>query len=76
MLHSKQDNGAVVRGELYRIEKTWSKGDVYDGNKRAKGHGFDLFHLKLNTAFLKKIEDFHNTAMGKDIPKESGKPKI
>lgn len=67
LLLGKQENGAVIRGELYRIEKKWNKGDTYEGNRTAKGHGFDLFHLKLNTAFLKRVEDFLNSTLNKPI---------
>jgi len=80
LLLGKQENGAVIRGELYRIEKSWSKGDTYDGNKTAKGHGFSLFHLKLSTAFLKRVENFLNTALNKKIEETpeatKGKPKM
>lgn len=67
ILKNKQETGNLVAGELYKIVKTWDKGDKYKdksgATKRAKGHGFDMYHLKLNTAFLKKVREFHDNIM-------------
>ena len=82
LLCNKQDNGAIIPGEMYRIEKAWNKGDTFDGNKKAKGHGYVLYHLKLSTAILKKVKTFHDEAMNLNVKEEEstdstkGKPKI
>lgn len=60
LLLNKQKNGAIVPGELYRIVKKWNKGDTYDGNKKAKGHGYDLFHLKVPTTITDAVKKFHD----------------
>jgi len=70
LLLNKQKNGAIVPGELYRIEKKWNKGDTYDGNKKAKGLGYELFHLKVSTAIITKVKEFHDTKLNPGLQEE------
>ena len=70
LLLNKQKNGAIIPGELYRIEKKWNKGDTYDGNKKAKGLGYELYHLKVSTALLTKVKEFHDAALNPGLQEE------
>jgi len=63
MLLNFEKNGAFVLDTPYILTKKWTKGDKYDGNKRAKGHGFGVEKVKLPTSILDKMLAFHNTAM-------------
>lgn len=70
LLLNKQKNGAIIPGELYRIEKKWNKGDTYDGNKKAKGHGYELYHLKVSTAIITAVKEFHDSALNPALKDE------
>jgi len=63
MLKNFEKNGAFVFDTPYIITKKWTKGDKYDGNKRAKGHGFGVEKVKLPTSILDKMLAFHNSKM-------------
>jgi len=45
LLRNKIDDGSMIMGELYRIEKAWDKGQKFKDGKKAKGWGYKVFHL-------------------------------
>lgn len=45
LLKNKIDEGAMIEGELYRIEKAWDKNQKFSDGKKAKGWGYKVFHL-------------------------------
>ena len=55
MLKNKQDNGAVAAHTLYRIEKAWDQGDKYDGNKKAKGFGYNMYRVNIDTELVNQL---------------------
>jgi len=63
MLQNFEKNGAFSFETPYILTKKWTKGDKYEGNKRAKGHGWGVDKVKLPTSILDKMIAFHNTAM-------------
>jgi len=63
MLKSFEKNGAFAHGVAYILTKKWTKGDKYDGNKRAKGHGFTVEKVTLPTSTIDKMTAWHNEAM-------------
>jgi hypothetical protein len=63
MLKNFEKNGAFSFETPYILTKKWTKGDKYEGNKRAKGHGFGVEKVKLPTSILDKMIAFHNTKM-------------
>jgi len=63
MLKNFEKNGAFKFETPYILTKAWSKGDKYEGNKRAKGHGWKVEKVKLPTSILSKMIAFHNDAL-------------
>lgn len=63
MLLNFEKNGAFSLETSYILTKKWTKGDKYEGNKRAKGHGWGVDKVKLPTSIIDKMIAFHNTAM-------------
>ena len=63
MLQNFEKNGAFSFETPYILTKKWTKGDKYDGNKRAKGHGWGVEKVKLPTSILDKMVAFHTSAM-------------
>lgn len=55
MLRNNIDQGGLVRGELYRIEKGWDKGEKFKDGSKAKGYGYNTFRLKASEGLLKKL---------------------
>jgi hypothetical protein len=64
LLQNKAANGAFSMGEAYRLKKEWSKGDKFEGGKKAKGHGYKVFRLKASTDVLDAMKAFHDEALG------------
>ena len=60
MLLNFEKNGAFSFETPYIITKKWTKGDKYQGNKKARGHGFGVEKVKLPTSILDKMIAFHN----------------
>ena len=71
MLKGKEENGAVLQGNLYRIEKAWDQGDKYDGNKKAKGFGYNVFLVKAPAALIAKLKDLDPTKPANQMAEES-----
>ena len=63
MLKNFEKNGAFAYETPYILTKKWTKGDKYEGNKRAKGHGFGVEKVKLPTSILDKMIAFHNSKL-------------
>jgi len=83
MLQNFEKNGAFTFETPYILNKKWTKGDKYDGNKRAKGHGWGVDKVKLPTSILDKMIAWHNSAMnvvetdsegGEDTPAQEEAP--
>ena len=59
MLLNKIAAGVMRPGNAYRIEKAWNKGDkVPNSNKRAKGHGYNIYKLMVPDAVLAEFDKF------------------
>lgn len=52
LLRNKIDSNLMVVGRVYRVEKAWSKDDKFADGKKAKGHGYNLFELSVDTKTL------------------------
>jgi len=63
MLQNFEKNGAFAFETCYILTKKWTKGDKYEGNKRAKVHGWGVDKVKLPTSIVDKMVAFHNSAM-------------
>lgn len=57
LLVNKMEEGALLEGELYRIEKAWDKGEKFSDNKKAKGWGYKLFSLSVEPTVKKQLAD-------------------
>ncbi len=75
MLKNFEKNGAFAFDTAYILTKKWTKGDKYEGNKRAKGHGFGVDKVKLPTSILDKMISFHSSAMNVVEKSEVEAPK-
>lgn len=64
LLRNKLDQNSMIKGELYRIEKAWEKGQKFNDGKRAKGNGYELFHLKAGEGLLKAMKKAYNEKLG------------
>lgn len=60
MLLNKIAAGAMRPGLFYRLEKAWNKGDKVPNskNKRARGHGYNVFKLQAPENLIKVFEEF------------------
>ena len=56
LLNNKIDEGSLIPGELYRIEKAWDKGQKFSDGKKAKGWGYKVFHLATEPAVKSKLQ--------------------
>ena len=56
MLLNNIDQGGMVRGELYRLEKAWDKGEKFKGGVKAKGYGYNTYRIKAPEPLLRKLE--------------------
>jgi len=57
LLANKITEGALLEGELYRIEKAWDKGQKFKDGKKAKGWGYKLFSLSIEPTVKKQLTD-------------------
>jgi len=57
LLANKIAEGALLEGELYRIEKAWDKGQKFADGKKAKGWGYKLFSLSIEPTVKKQLID-------------------
>ena len=57
LLSNKITEGALLEGELYRIEKAWDKGQKFKDGKKAKGWGYKLFSLSIEPTVKKQLSD-------------------
>jgi len=63
MLQNFEKNGAFSYETAYILTKKWTKGDKYNGNLRAKGHGWEVKKIKIPTSVMDKIVAHHNSLM-------------
>jgi hypothetical protein len=56
MLLNNIAQGGMVRGELYRLEKAWDKGEKFKGGVKAKGYGYNTYRIKAPEPLLRKLE--------------------
>jgi len=72
LLANKIDEGALLEGELYRIEKAWDKGQKFKDGKKAKGWGYKLFSLSLEPVVKKQLSDAYKAKINPVKSEESG----
>lgn len=65
LLVNKIDDGSMITGELYRIEKAWDKGQVFSDKKKAKGWGYKVFHLSADPATRAAFSKAYKAALSK-----------
>ena len=63
LLKNKIDEGSMIEGELYRIEKAWDKGQKFSDGKKAKGWGFKVFHLAMDPQTKTALNDAYQAAL-------------
>ncbi len=56
MLLNNIEQGGMVRGELYRLEKAWDKGEKFKGGVKAKGYGYNTYRIKAPESLLKSLD--------------------
>ncbi len=71
LLNNKIDEGSMIEGELYRIEKAWDKGQKFKDGKKAKGWGFKVFHLAMDPQTKTALKEAYATALKPADIKES-----
>ena len=71
LLRNKIDEGAMIEGELYRIEKAWDKGRKFSDGKKAKGWGYKVFHLATDPNTKSALLNAYQTATSKASITES-----
>ncbi len=81
LLANKIAEGALLEGELYRIEKAWDKGQKFKDGKKAKGWGYKLFSLSLEPVVKKQLTDAYKAKINPVKSTESdtapeGKPAV
>lgn len=59
LLSNKLTEGSFAQGELYRIEKTWEKGQKFKDGTKAKGYGFTLYHQNVDPLVKKQLADIY-----------------
>jgi len=57
LLSNKITEGALLEGELYRIEKAWDKNQKFADRKKSKGWGYKLFSLSIEPVVKKQLQD-------------------
>lgn len=72
LLKNKIDEGSMIEGELYRIEKAWDKGQKFKDGKKAKGWGFKVFHLAMDPQTKTAMSNAYQAAIKPADLKESG----
>lgn len=65
LLLNKIDDGSMIEGELYRIEKAWDKHQVFSDGKKAKGWGYKVFHLAMDPKTKTALKDAYKAATNK-----------
>jgi len=82
LLMNKITEGALLEGELYRIEKAWDKGQKFKDGKKAKGWGYKLFSLSIEPVVKKQLTDAYKAKVNPVKAEESeaetpkGKPSV
>ncbi len=81
LLANKIAEGALLEGELYRIEKAWDKGQKFKDGKKAKGWGYKLFSLSLEPVVKKQLTDEYKAKINPVKSEETaeapkGKPAV
>ncbi len=76
LLVNKLTEGALLEGELYRIEKAWDKGQKFKDGKKAKGWGYKLFSLSIEPTTKKQLGDKYASCVNpvKSEESEAGTP--
>jgi len=59
LLNNKIEDGSFATNELYRIEKTWDKGQKFKDGTKAKGYGFTLYHQNVNPEIKQQLQDVY-----------------
>lgn len=83
-LSNMLDEGVLVKGNLYRIEKAWERGDSFAGGKKAKGFGYKVFTLSNPNAMpqiIAKYRELRGAVVESDgeqvvTKKAAGKPTL
>lgn len=76
MLQNNIEQGGMVRGELYRIEKGWDKGEKFSTGP-AKGYGYNTFRIKAPEPLLQKLEALYKGKVNPNsVKEEPSKPKL
>lgn len=55
LLTNKLDQNSFVRGEVYRVEHAWTRGQKFSNGQKAKGEGYELYRIKLGEGTLKQL---------------------
>ena len=63
LLKNKIDEGSMIEGELYRIEKAWDKNQKFKDGKKAKGWGYKVFHLAADPKTKTALVNAYKTAV-------------
>ncbi len=71
LLKNKIDEGSMIEGELYRIEKAWDKGQKFSDGKKAKGWGYKVFHLAMDPQTKTALSNGYKAAVNGTDLKES-----
>ncbi len=71
LLKNKIEEGAMIEGELYRIEKAWDKGQKFKDGKKAKGWGYKVFHLAMDPQTKTALSNAYQSAVNSTGIKES-----
>jgi|SaaInl8_200m_RNA_FD_contig_21_23347_length_546_multi_8_in_0_out_0_1 hypothetical protein len=80
MLQNNIDQGGMVRGDLYRLEKAWDKGEKFKTGK-AKGYGYNTYRIKAPESLLNKLASAYRAKinpnnMGEESSEETSKPNL
>ena len=65
LLVNKINEGAMIEGELYRIEKAWDKNQKFADGKKAKGWGYKVFHLAADPKTKTALMNAYKAAINK-----------
>jgi len=55
LLLNKLSSGAMIPGEVYRIEKVWDRFQKFKDGTKAKGYGYALFHQEVGPQVKSKL---------------------
>ena len=82
LLLNKIAAGQMRPGNAYRIEKSWNRGDKYNGNQKAKGYGYKVFKLGASDELLSSFDAFIAEQLGTvptsetEVADTTSKPKV